>query len=237
MIEAVRNNVLPLERLAGRDPDRRAPGTGGGPEAVRLHGAEPLEPVRRRALDPQPPVYDHRRDRGPAGRRERRAGDAGRPVLRLRALSQGRQADLHHEPARYRAAEVAERPAARSPESTPSSSSGSRSRRARRSAAAARARCRWTAVQWPRRPCPIPSRSSGPGTRRSTSASTPAPRWTMPTTRSPFPFTGKLGEGHLRPRRDAHVARGHQGDDGGAGEEAGPVSGCPRPDQSSWKEM
>ena len=28
------------ERLADRDPDRRAPGTGGGPHAVRLHRAE-----------------------------------------------------------------------------------------------------------------------------------------------------------------------------------------------------
>ena len=77
--------------------------TGGRTHAIRLHDAHDLEPVRRRARDPQPFLSHNGRNRGSRGRRERRIGHPGRALLRLRLLSEGRQADLHDQPARRRA--------------------------------------------------------------------------------------------------------------------------------------
>ena len=45
----------------------------------------------------------------------------------------------------------------------------------------------------------------------------------------PFAVHRQAGEDHLRPRRIEHDAGGHQGDDGGAGEEAGSVRAVPSP--------
>ena len=56
-------------------------------------------------------------------------------------------------------------------------------------------------------------------TRPSTSASTLELQWTIPTIGS-VPVHRETAEDHLRPRRNAHDARSHQGHDGGAGEEA-----------------
>ncbi len=223
MIEAVRNNVLPLNASQVADPHCRAPRTGGGTEAVRLHDAQHLEPVRRRAFDPQPPLHDHRRDRGAAGRSERRARDPGRAVLRLGLyLKDGKPtftmnlldierpkwqgADPHrgrqaHD--RLRLEDRADGHAGRT----------RRNRHAHRSTASRPRRSR----------CRIRSPSSGPGTRPSTSASTPARPVDDSDYQVPFPFTRKTGEDHLRSRRNAHDARGNQGDDGGTGEEAGSV--------------
>ena len=140
MIEAVRNNVLPLNASQVAVLTVERPGPAAGRKQFVYTSQNASNQFSRRAVDPQPALHDHRRDRGAAGRGEWRAGDAGRTVLGLRPLSQGRQAHLHHEPARYRAAEVAERPAAPAGHGIRSSSTGSRSRPACRSAAAARAR-------------------------------------------------------------------------------------------------
>ena len=108
MIEAVRNNVLPLNASQVAVLTVQRPGPAAGRKQFVYTTPNASNQFARRALDPQPVLHDHRRDRGAGGRSQWGARDPGRPVLRLRALSQGRQADLHHEPARYRAAEMAE---------------------------------------------------------------------------------------------------------------------------------
>ena len=124
IMEATRNNVFPLNNSQLPIANRRAPGPGGGTHAVRLHRADDFHAVRRRTLDHQPLLPHHRGDRGAAGRGERRAGDPGRPVLGLGPVSQGRQAHLHLQPARRRAARSGRPPMRCRPASTPSSSIG-----------------------------------------------------------------------------------------------------------------
>ena len=64
MIEAVRNNVLPLNASQVAVLTVQRPGPAAGRKQFVYTTPNDLEPVRRRALDPQPVLHDHRRDRG-----------------------------------------------------------------------------------------------------------------------------------------------------------------------------
>ena len=222
IMEATRNQVFPLNdsQLPMLTAERPGPAAG----RTQFVYTAPMTSTQfaRGAVHPQPLLPHHRGDRGAAGRRQRRAGDPGRPLLRLRPLSEGRQADLHHEPAQPRAAEVA------GPEALPPG--------------------KHTIVfDWKMEPKGPPLGRGGTGTlsvdgKQVAQKSLPRTQpftWAWDETfdvgldtgtsggRQGLPGAVRLhrqaGQDHRRPRRVDGDAGGHQDDDGRAGEAAGPL--------------
>ena len=222
MIEAVRNQVLPLNasQLAVLTVERPGPAAGRTqfvyttPNTSNQFAVAPSILNRSYTITAEIEV--------PEGGANGVLVTQGGRFSGYGALSQGRQADLHHEPARPRAAEMAgpRRAAARQAhhrlrlEDGPDGHAG-------------RARRHWHAVGERQAggaevvaPYPAVHLGLGRDVRR-------RPRHRHVGGR--FRLSGAVrvhrhaGEDHLRPRRNEHDAGGHQGDDGGAGEEARPV--------------
>ena len=97
---------LPARRLGGGAHRRAAPEHHRRAHRVRLHAADGRAAAGRLAAAAQHLVHDHRRHRGPAGRRRRNDPDLGRPLRRLRLLPAEGEARVPVEHGRPRAAEV-----------------------------------------------------------------------------------------------------------------------------------
>ena len=101
--EAVKYGVLPLDNSQFQRAIAPRPSAVAGKTVFTYAGENPGIPARQRAEHPEQVVHDHRRDRGPFGRRRRDDRHRGRALRRLRPLPPQGQAGLRLQPPRSRA--------------------------------------------------------------------------------------------------------------------------------------
>ena len=88
--EAEKYGVLPLDNSQFQRAIAPRPSAVAGQDRLHLRRREPRHSGRQRAEHPEQVVHDHRRDRGPEGRRRRDDRHRGRPLRRLRRSTSSR---------------------------------------------------------------------------------------------------------------------------------------------------
>ena len=94
---------LPLDNSQFQRAIAPRPSAIAGTDRLHLLRREPRHSARQRAEHPEQVVHDHRRDRGPAGRRRRHDRHRRRPLRRLRPVPAQGQAGLRLQPPRSQA--------------------------------------------------------------------------------------------------------------------------------------